>query len=503
MRFDNINEGVAKIACLKCDEVSTAKAWEKNNGFCPKCKTSSQGVAESEDTRMGTITVTSDEERKRRAKAYRDKKLKEADGEGTYARIIYDYSENWASIDIYKGHEKVDEWDDYFHSNETGNPLARQFVAMCKKNGLDPMTLPLVDENGDTGKFDGNTFKWNEVAATNEARRSSYEVFRSAQAKARNKKYTPPTQAEIDADRKKDEKGKPRPSMSTKSINKKMYEALTLDYSRYMRSHGKKPKPGYGMWMFTTTDMGEPAEDDMFQFSGSLADAKRAAAKWAKGKGAYRFFVMEKTVTEDDCQCANGDTTQEQLLDMLENAMISIEQDLESGKLMDAHALQLGENYLVYEALYNKIKAGADLGESANQKLDEVDWGTVGNIAMTAAPLLIPGVGVGALAGLAGRAALGALAKRGGAALVKRGLQKVAPNLMQRLGQTKLGRALTSRTAIGGAANTARAYANEPEVLDIKRPDGKSGDIDDVVGAALAGGASASEIDSITKSLKK
>ena len=47
MRFDNINEGVAKIACTKCDEVSTAKAWEKNNGFCPKCKTSSQGVAES------------------------------------------------------------------------------------------------------------------------------------------------------------------------------------------------------------------------------------------------------------------------------------------------------------------------------------------------------------------------------------------------------------------------------------------------------------------------
>jgi hypothetical protein len=44
-----MDEAVAKIACLKCDEVSTAAAWKKNGGFCPKCKTSSQGVAESFD----------------------------------------------------------------------------------------------------------------------------------------------------------------------------------------------------------------------------------------------------------------------------------------------------------------------------------------------------------------------------------------------------------------------------------------------------------------------
>ena len=35
-----------KIACLECDEVSTAAAWKKKGGFCPKCKTSNQGVAE-------------------------------------------------------------------------------------------------------------------------------------------------------------------------------------------------------------------------------------------------------------------------------------------------------------------------------------------------------------------------------------------------------------------------------------------------------------------------
>lgn len=41
-----LNEKTMKIACLKCDEVSTAKAWEKNNGVCPKCNKSTQGVLE-------------------------------------------------------------------------------------------------------------------------------------------------------------------------------------------------------------------------------------------------------------------------------------------------------------------------------------------------------------------------------------------------------------------------------------------------------------------------
>lgn len=50
----NMNEA-AKIGCLKCDEVSTAAAWKKNSGFCPKCKVSSQGVAESVDLTESTI----------------------------------------------------------------------------------------------------------------------------------------------------------------------------------------------------------------------------------------------------------------------------------------------------------------------------------------------------------------------------------------------------------------------------------------------------------------
>jgi hypothetical protein len=45
-KVEAFDEAVAKIACVKCDEVSTAAAWNKNHDTCPKCKTSKQGVAE-------------------------------------------------------------------------------------------------------------------------------------------------------------------------------------------------------------------------------------------------------------------------------------------------------------------------------------------------------------------------------------------------------------------------------------------------------------------------
>jgi len=44
-----VTEAVEKLACLKCDEVSTKAAWQKNSNFCPKCKNSNQGVTESEE----------------------------------------------------------------------------------------------------------------------------------------------------------------------------------------------------------------------------------------------------------------------------------------------------------------------------------------------------------------------------------------------------------------------------------------------------------------------
>lgn len=39
-----IKEKAAKLACIKCDAVSTELAWKKNNGSCPKCNKSTQGV---------------------------------------------------------------------------------------------------------------------------------------------------------------------------------------------------------------------------------------------------------------------------------------------------------------------------------------------------------------------------------------------------------------------------------------------------------------------------
>jgi hypothetical protein len=77
------------------------------------------------------------------------------------------------------------------------------------------------------------------------------------------------------------------------SVNVK--EAVTLDYSRHMRSHGRKPRdPGYSaLWMFTTREYGMPDDDEIFKFQGGFADAKKAAAKWAKSQDAYRVYVME------------------------------------------------------------------------------------------------------------------------------------------------------------------------------------------------------------------
>ena len=76
-------------------------------------------------------------------------------------------------------------------------------------------------------------------------------------------------------------------------------EAVTLDYSRYIRSHGKKPRDtGGATWMFTTAEYGSPEEDEIFNFQGSFADAKKAAAQWARSRGASHVYVMEDAVAE-------------------------------------------------------------------------------------------------------------------------------------------------------------------------------------------------------------
>lgn len=81
----------------------------------------------------------------------------------TLAKIDYDYSEDWGSIELYKDGKQVEDWNDYFGANETGNPLVAKFVELCKKHGIDPMTINLVDgESGSKGSFDGKRFHWDE-----------------------------------------------------------------------------------------------------------------------------------------------------------------------------------------------------------------------------------------------------------------------------------------------------------------------------------------------------
>ena len=125
-------------------------------------------------------------------------------------------------------------------------------------------------------------------------------------------------------------------------------EAVTLDYSRYMRAHGKKPRDagiGSSTWMFTTADFGDPSEDEIFQFQGSFADAKKAAAKWAKSQGEYRFYVMEsfnKSVKEAGGYTGMG------------------KRDIEGEKAVDAALRGAVDNFTIGTGKY--ARAAADYG---------------------------------------------------------------------------------------------------------------------------------------------
>lgn len=91
--------------------------------------------------------------------------------EGTYAMISYDYHDDWGSIELIKDGETVEDWNDYFGANETGNPLAAKFVELCKKHGIDPTDIDILSGDDEDihpirgrkmGRFDGKTFQWDE-----------------------------------------------------------------------------------------------------------------------------------------------------------------------------------------------------------------------------------------------------------------------------------------------------------------------------------------------------
>jgi hypothetical protein len=72
-------------------------------------------------------------------------------------------------------------------------------------------------------------------------------------------------------------------------IKENLNEAVEINHSRYMRSHGKKAS-GKGNWMFTTKEMGEPSNDEMVSVSGNVSDSGKEAAKKLK---TNRVYVME------------------------------------------------------------------------------------------------------------------------------------------------------------------------------------------------------------------
>jgi hypothetical protein len=389
-----------KIACVKCDEVSTAKAWEKNNGFCPKCKTSSQGVAESSDYAKRRKEADDEYYGKKKPKPaakavaktdyQKRREVNEAE-EGTYMKQWYDYSEDFAMLELYVDGKLVDQWNDYFGANVTGNPLQQKFIDMAKKNGVDPIGLKVIDgEDGNEGVFTSSGLKWNSTEAkakpghnaramaraqdiirksieqsqknvgkkddkkkdqVDEAEATHWEVSYdhgphqsntvSVKAKSKEEALDKAKQVAKDVHKhnritsiavspKKNESLREAKSyvgretkdgtwrvfktgnavavagpfksaqeaqawIKKQSMQEKVNEAVTLDYSRHLRSHGKKPRdPGYSaLWMFTTREYDMPDDDEIFKFQGSFADAKKAAAKWAKTQGAYRVYVME------------------------------------------------------------------------------------------------------------------------------------------------------------------------------------------------------------------
>ena len=66
-------------------------------------------------------------------------------------------------------------------------------------------------------------------------------------------------------------------------------EEKRMEFSNrdYISEHGKNPR-GYGMWAFATKR--NPDESDIFWFTGSLTEAKKAAKEHFKG--AYIVYVL-------------------------------------------------------------------------------------------------------------------------------------------------------------------------------------------------------------------
>lgn len=136
------------------------------------------------------------------------------------------------------------------------------------------------------------------------------------------KKYTPPTKAEIEADKKKDQKGKPRPSMSAKSVNKNVYknmmEKLTVadGMAKWIEDFQKSDAP-----QFKGKDSDERKQMAIAAYLGAKRDAKKSANESTK---AY-------------------DKSERDRLDREKNARISPKDKVTLGKLAAMMAKEKGK----------------------------------------------------------------------------------------------------------------------------------------------------------------
>tara|TARA_B100000900_G_scaffold51683_1_gene38042 strand:- start:1652 stop:3655 length:2004 start_codon:yes stop_codon:yes gene_type:complete len=103
----NVNEA-NKIACLECDEVNTEAKWRKNNNFCPSCKTSNNGVAES-------ITEATEVTKDMWDKEWPLKKVFGKEYEANFAKRVE------AAMSKAKNEEQAEEWA-YKNFKQLPNP---------------------------------------------------------------------------------------------------------------------------------------------------------------------------------------------------------------------------------------------------------------------------------------------------------------------------------------------------------------------------------------------
>jgi hypothetical protein len=79
-------------------------------------------------------------------------------------------------------------------------------------------------------------------------------------------------------------------------------EAVEVRHDRYMRSHGRKARDGYGMWMFTDKDRGDvdyKDEKQVHTVTGNFGDAKKSAQQWGKKHGHSAVYVMEEVELDE------------------------------------------------------------------------------------------------------------------------------------------------------------------------------------------------------------